>query len=381
MGGGMLFWLIVAIVLPAMAAILVVLHFLRRSLDSFRDPLSVRAGVGIQFSIRAIWVLIIALLGVVVVNLFGGYREDRRRRLALVQAAVPMKEPGKSWQGPSLEYIGRMPDAELIFYGFDLIRNTQDYFGEYGLLRPGSINRLNCQSCHLDAGTRPFGNNYFAVQSTYPQWRARSGSREDIPRRVNDCFQRSLNGSPLEVGSREMRAILSYIRFLGLGVPAGVRPDGSGLKAPALLSRAADPERGQVVYNTVCASCHGVDGRGLPMPDGNRWYPPLWGPDSYNAGAGLFRLSRFAAYVKYNMPLGVRYTEPRLSDEEAWDVAAYVNCQERPDHPFIGTDWPDSSKKPYDHPFGPFRDTFSELQHKLGPFKPIIDYQKRKAGD
>jgi thiosulfate dehydrogenase len=106
-------------------------------------------------------------------------------------------------------------------------------------------------------------------------------------------------------------------------------------------------------------------------PDGMAYqYPPLWGDHSYNDAAGLYRLSNFAKYVKYNMPLGADHRHPQLSDEEAWDLAAYVNSQPRP-HKSTPSDWPDVSKKPIDHPFGPYADAFSEQQHKYGPFKEM----------
>jgi thiosulfate dehydrogenase len=112
------------------------------------------------------------------------------------------------------------------------------------------------------------------------------------------------------------------------------------------------------------------------MPDSPRDYPPLWGDQSYNEGAGLFRMSRLAGYVKANMPFGASYQNPQLSDEEAWDVAAYINSQPRPKHPFLQTDWPKIEKKPFDHPFGPYADTFPEMQHKYGPFEPIVAFNK-----
>jgi thiosulfate dehydrogenase len=105
-------------------------------------------------------------------------------------------------------------------------------------------------------------------------------------------------------------------------------------------------------------------------------YPPLWGKNSYNDGAGLYRLSRFAGYVKSNMPLGATHKTPQLSDEEAWDVAAYVNSKPRP-HKDQSQDWPDAAKKPIDFPFGPFADKFSEEQHKYGPFEPIAKAAKK----
>ena len=97
--------------------------------------------------------------------------------------------------------------------------------------------------------------------------------------------------------------------------------------------------------------------------------------DTATAGAGLFRLSRFAGYVKANMPQGASWERPQLTDEEAWDVAAYVNAQPRPTKD-LSTDWPDIAKKPVDHPFGPYKDPYSEQQHKFGPFGPIAAFYR-----
>jgi thiosulfate dehydrogenase len=43
----------------------------------------------------------------------------------------------------------------------------------------------------------------------------------------------------------------------------------------------------------------------------------------------------------------------------------------------ISKDWPKIAEKPIDHPFGPFSDGFSEIQHKVGPFKPIAEARKK----
>ena len=280
------------------------------------------------------------------------------------------------WQAPDPYLILKENNKDLILYGRQLIANTSDFLGPRGTVRRMS-NGMNCQNCHLDAGTKPFGNNYSAVFSTYPKFRARSGSEEDITKRINDCFLRSLNGNSLQPDSREMKAITAYIHWLGQAVPKNKIPLGSGLVKVDLLQRPADPEKGKVVYLAKCQSCHGAQGQGLPMPeDPLSTYPPLWGDGSYNEGAGLYRLSAFAGYVKANMPFGASKDNPQLTDEEAWDLAAFVNSQPRPKHPFLDTDRPVISKKPYDHPFGPFADSFSLDQHKYGPFQPIIAFQK-----
>lgn len=280
------------------------------------------------------------------------------------------------WTAPDAAQIDDSALKSLVLYGKELVVHTAQYLGPKGSVAAIS-NGLNCQNCHLDAGTKVFGNNYGSVASTYPKFRARSGSMEDIHIRVNDCFERSLNGKALDTNSREMQAIQAYIRFLGKEVPKGKKAAGSGLKELAYLDRAADPQRGRIAYAQRCASCHGADGNGIWNASARIYtYPPLWGLHSYNDAAGLYRLSNFARFIKYNMPLGVNHQSAQLSDEAAWDIAAYVNAQARP-HKAFPKDWPDVSKKPIDHPFGPYGDSYSETQHKYGPFKPIAAAAKK----
>ena len=276
------------------------------------------------------------------------------------------------WIAPDTSLINRHPDSLLINYGRKLIARTSYYLGPQGAVSKIS-NGMNCQNCHLEVGTKVFGNNYGAVASTYPKFRPRSGSVETIEKRINDCLQRSLNSTvALDTNSREMMAMVSYIKWVGERVPKGETPKGSGLVKLSFLSRAADPEKGKLLYEEKCTTCHGKSGAGIKKESGEYVYPPLWGENSYNTGAGLFRLSRFAGYIKANMPLGASYNAPMLSDEESWDIAAYVNSQARPEKKF-SEDWPDISKKPFDHPFGPYADAFDEKQHKFGPFLPIVE--------
>jgi thiosulfate dehydrogenase len=293
----------------------------------------------------------------------------------LETTAVPLSN---YWTAPEFSSI---KDANLkaqIEYGKDLIAHTSNYLGPNGSVARMS-NGLNCQNCHLNAGTKVFGNNYGSVASTYPKMRARSGSVENIYKRVNDCFERSLNGQALDTTSKEMQAIVAYINFLGSNVEKGKKAEGSGFKDLAYLDRPADPEKGKAVYETKCQSCHQANGEGLLNPAKTEYtFPALWGKASYNDGAGLYRISNFAKYVKYNMPQGVSHDAPQLSDEEAWDVAAFVNTQPRP-HINVPKDWPDKSKKPVDHPFGPYADKFTEKQHKFGPYQPIADLQKKNS--
>lgn len=277
------------------------------------------------------------------------------------------------WTAPSDSELPSGEQGEEIKYGRDLIARTAEFLGPKGKVAQ-ITNGMNCQNCHLNAGTAPYGNNYSAVASTYPKFRGRSGTIETVFKRIGDCFERSLNGQAPDSNSREMKAMAAYIKWVGKDVKKGVKPKGSGLYEVPFLSRAADPVNGKAIYESKCQSCHQANGAGMMNDKGNAYtYPPLWGRNSYNSGAGLYRMSRFAGYVRANMPLGATYSSPQLTNEEAWDVAAFVNSQDRPIKD-LSKDWPDISKKNIDHPFGPYIDPFSEKQHKYGPFGEIKSF-------
>jgi thiosulfate dehydrogenase len=312
---------------------------------------------------RSNWIYI--LLRVIVLFLVVLLIFKREQTPKIVVLSEP---PADCWTGAGANQIPITAEGELIRYGRNLIANTSQYLGPRGSVAHIS-NGMNCQNCHLEAGTKPWGNNYGAVASTYPKFRERSGTIETIEKRVNDCIERSLNGKTIDNNSTEMRAMIAYIKWLGNEVPKGSKPKGTGIMELSYLSRPADPAKGKTIYTTTCERCHGKNGEGQINVDENGYtYPPLWGNSSYNNGAGLFRLSRFAGYVKNNMPNPLNYHSPQLSDEEAWDVAAYVNSQPRPSKD-LGKDWPNLKKKPFDHPYGPYADAWSEEKHKYGPWK------------
>lgn len=284
-----------------------------------------------------------------------------------------------TWVGPSI-YLDNTTIGEeraLVIYGQELIAHTSKYLGPKGSVAQ-ITNGMNCQNCHLQAGAKAWGNNYAAVFSTYPKYRDRSGQTESIYKRVADCMERSLNGTAIDSNSKEFKAIYAYIKWLGQEVEKGDKPHGSGIEKLPYLDRAADPEKGKIVYTAQCQSCHGANGEGqLTLDELEYAYPPLWGSHSYNDGAGLYRISNFAGYVKNNMPyLLTSHENPKLTVEECWDVAAYVNSQPRP-HKDQTKDWPKFDKKPLDFAFAPYADTFSEKQHKYGPFKPIKKFYSK----
>ncbi|MFM8963155.1 MAG: c-type cytochrome [Sphingomonadales bacterium] len=258
-----------------------------------------------------------------------------------------IEKSDSTWIGPSL-YIDNSvlgEERELIIYGQDLIAHTSKYLGPKGSVAQ-ITNGMNCQNCHLQAGAKAWGNNYAAVFSTYPKFRDRSGQVETIYKRVADCMERSLNGTAVDSNSKEFKAIYAYIKWLGQDVKKDEKPYGSGIEKLTYLDRAADTQKGQIVYTAQCQSCHGANGEGQLAPDALEYtYPPLWGPHSYNDGAGLYRLSNLAGYVKNNMPnLLTSHENPTLTEVESWDVAAFINSQPRP-HLNQSKDWPSYEKK------------------------------------
>ena len=85
----------------------------------------------------------------------------------------------------------------------------------------------------------------------------------------------------------------------------------------------------------------------------------------------MSRLLTIAAYAMHNMPLGTQAASPLLTDNDAYDVAAYVVSQKRPQKANLARDFPLRLQKPVDTPYGPYADGFALEQHKFGPFGPI----------
>lgn len=278
-----------------------------------------------------------------------------------------------TWVAPDINTDSSIsPHAkQIILYGAELIAHTAKYFGPQGSITHTS-NGMNCQNCHIDAGRKSWGNNFGAVAAIYPRFNGRSGSAQTIYGRINDCFQRSLNGKALDTTTKEMQAMFAYLDWVGKKVPKGKKPIGSGVEKIPFINRAASPDSGRLLYAAKCVVCHGRNGEGLLAAGGLEYsYPPLWGPHSYNNGAGLYRLGSFAGFIKSNMPyLQATHKAPVLTTEQAWDIAAFVNSQPRPEYN-QQKDWKNIKLKPVDYPFGPYADSFTQQQHKYGPFKPI----------
>jgi len=294
---------------------------------------------------------------------------------ASAQSPAAVKPP--IWTVPE---VGALPNDDLgrlIRRGRDLVTATYAHIGPE-VADPAKRyagNNLACGNCHLHAGTKMFGLALFGIYRDFPAYSDRLGKEASLEDRLNSCMVRSMNGRPLPNDAPEMKALVAYIKFLSTGVPAGEKLPGLGTGHMPELNRAADPVRGKTVYTNACAGCHAVDGlgirRALPTDALGYMIPPLWGPDSFNDGAGMSRLITAANFVHLNMPHGTDYLDPQLTPEQAWDVAAYMVSQPRPQKAGLDKDFPNLLDKPVDVPYGPYADGFSAQQHKYGPFAPI----------
>jgi thiosulfate dehydrogenase len=237
-----------------------------------------------------------------------------------------------NWYAVDVNKLGPGPENDLIRYGKDLIVNTARYIGK-DATNPAmryAGNNLSCQNCHLNAGLQPFAAPFVSTFGTFPMMV--DDQVLTLTGRLNGCMRRSLNGKNLPEDSREMQALLAYIKFVGQGTPEGVRLPGMGLMPIENPASPPDARRGQVVYAQQCAKCHKEDGQGEPKPAPEIGYsiPPLWGEASFNAGAGMAKTAYAAAYIRTNMPFGVSYLDPVLTVQQAWDVAAFMISKPHP---------------------------------------------------
>jgi len=282
------------------------------------------------------------------------------------------RDGAEGWVLPDIDSLS----DSTIKYGYRLVRSTSEYFGPKGSIRR-TTNGMDCQNCHRAGGTDPDAISLRSAYAHYPRRQRRSGMTERLEKRIADCFERSMNGIAPAEDSREMVAIVAYLRWLNDVTSSPDQREVQATNNLPFLDRPADLFRGKRVYSTNCATCHGSRGGGrLASGQMSYIYPPLWGKHSYNIGAGMYRLSNLARFIKNNMPLGASRTSPILSDADAWDVAAFIASQTRPAFD-NAADWPNIAEKPIDHPFGPFADPFSESEHKYGPFKPIESFYTR----
>lgn len=240
-------------------------------------------------------------------------------------AGNPSKKAGtEKFTPPSESDIPDNEFGESVRLGKQIFENTQQYAARY------VGNKLNCVNCHLDNGRRANSAPLWAAYGLYPAYRKKTGQIDTIQSRIQGCFSYSMNGTPPEWDSKEMVALVTYHYWMAKKAPTGVKLPGQGFVKVAKPALTPDLKRGGEVFKNNCAICHGADGGGTQDADGKYTFPPLWGKDSFNWGAGMHKVDTAAGFIKENMPYGRFGT---LSDQEAWDVALFMNSHERPKDP------------------------------------------------
>jgi len=261
------------------------------------------------------------------------YRQDSTVTTAVATGKAANRWSPDAWKPPIVDSTVDDPYEAAVYRGLALITQTRDS------LRAYVGGNLNCASCHLEEGRRGGAAPLIGVFARYPQHMPRSGAVVPIEDRINYCFTHSLTGSKLPPDSREMQDIVAYLAFISKGVPNGEHIKGEGMaKMPALVG---DSTRGRGLFTDNCARCHGNNGGGMgPIP-------ALWGPQSFSIGASMARQERAASFIRYNMP----FDRPgSLTDQQAYDIAAYITAMPRPDSPGKENDWPNGGA-PEDVPY------------------------------
>jgi len=259
----------------------------------------------------------------------------------------PKTTDSSKFETPRLADMLASPNAGQLVRGMRLHLETK------ALLPQNVGNSLNCTSCHLNAGTVADGSPFVGVSAFFPSYAPRAGRVITLEDRINGCFKRSMNGKPLPSDSANMKAMVAYFDWMKKETKPQDKVAGRGVGKVDMAIK-PNVEDGKQVYSKQCAVCHGKGGEGLKQADGRVIYPPLWGDDSFNVGAGMARTYTAAAFVKRNMPIGFHEKFPLgqggLSDQEAVDVAEYFTHQPRPDFSDKAKDWP-KDKKPADAPY------------------------------
>ncbi|MDD1955756.1 c-type cytochrome [Pseudomonas sp. 8209] len=259
----------------------------------------------------------------------------------LRQQLKPQDRDASTFETPRLADLLAASNADQVVRGMRLHLQTRD-------LLPDNVgNALNCTSCHLNAGTVADGSPFVGVSAFFPGYAPRAGKVITLEERINGCFRRSMSGSPLPPQGADMQAMVAYFEWMKNNTKPEDKVPGRGV-GKVDPSIKPDLENGKQVYAQQCAVCHGNDGEGLTRADGTWIFPPLWGEQSFNIGAGMARTYTAAAFVKRNMPIGMHEKFPLgqggLSDQDAVDVAAWFSSQPRPDFPDKVKDWPNGGR-------------------------------------
>ena len=269
-------------------------------------------------------------------------------------AAPARRASAPAFVPPAEASIPAGPFGDVVRQGRDIFMHTPRYAKAY------VGNGLTCSNCHLDAGRLANSAPLWGAYGMYPQYRKKNGHVNSYGERLQGCFQYSMNGKAPPLDSKELLALETYSYWMASGAPVGVKLAGAGYSKLAKPSRAPDYARGKMVFERDCALCHGADGQGQKAA-GRYVFPPLWGGDSFNWGAGMHQLDNAAGFIQANMPLSRGGT---LSEQDAWDVAMYMDAHERPQDPRFKGDLAATRKAFHDTPMSLYGTTVNG--HLLG---------------
>lgn len=236
--------------------------------------------------------------------------------------------------------LDRSPLSNEIRWGFRIFTNTPVEAARF------TPSKMSCSNCHLNVGQRERSLPLVNVAGMFPEYNRRAARLFTLVDRIVDCFLRSENSAgragadvewPSSV-SKEVLALSAYLTWLSRGAQVGKSPPWRGknvIPAASLIPVAhLDPKKGEAIFTERCTSCHGADGQGVAV--GDKKPGPLWGPDSWNDGAGAARVYTLAGFIRYAMP----YLDPgSLTDEEAQLVAAFINSKPRSSFPLKDLDY------------------------------------------
>lgn len=327
-----------------------------------------------------LFTVVFVLVGLVFIWLLTYDSSSEKKGIIQMEQEVPIA----IWKPK--DAITEIPNmTNKVKQGYFLIAETSKYMGPNADNPEDrySGNNLACANCHLQKGAQAGSGSWVGILERFPQFGGRGNRVGTIQDRINGCMERSMNGRMLPIDSDKMEALVSYMDWLGEGLPENRKAEFKGYPKINIPNVAVDLNKGKDVYNKECIICHGENGAGVlnPIDGKNYTYPPLWGADSFNDGAGMHRVITSAEFIKSNMPyLQATWDNPKLTDEEAYHVAGYINSFSRPHKTKTEYDYPDKKLKPVSTPYGPWVDDFSPEQHKYGPFLPIMEFYEKEYG-
>src|SRR5262245_8815395 len=135
---------------------------------------------------------VVVAIGATLAAVSVGFAQSQRRTIDRV---VSLHAPDEST-------IPEGPVGAAVRFGKKVLTDTQTYARVY------VGNGLNCSSCHLDAGRRAYASPWVGLWGVFPEYRSRNGQINALQDRINDCFERSMNGNPCR--TRAMKCAESW---------------------------------------------------------------------------------------------------------------------------------------------------------------------------